>query len=92
MDFALALRDKLESINQECFNQFVLRVGECLPDMLEYISQSVHDTKIFISLFEGAFKLMKNGVYFIVMALGCQVIQDFDLSKLVDLQRHNVFR
>ena len=28
VDFALALRDKLESINQECFNQFVLRVGE----------------------------------------------------------------
>lgn len=29
VDFALALRDKLESINQECFNQFVLRVGIC---------------------------------------------------------------
>ena len=28
MDFALALREKLESINQECFNQFVLRVGK----------------------------------------------------------------
>lgn len=28
VDFALALRDKLESINQECFNNFVLRVGE----------------------------------------------------------------
>ena len=69
MDFALALRDKLESINQECFNQFVLRVGKCLPDMLEYISQSVHNTNIFISLFERAFKLMKNGVYFSVMAL-----------------------
>ena len=53
VDFALALRDKLESINQECFNQFVLRVGECLPDMLEYISQNVHNTKIFISLFKG---------------------------------------
>lgn len=29
VDFALALRDKLESINQECFNNFVLRVGIC---------------------------------------------------------------
>lgn len=28
VDFALALRDKLDSINAECFNQFVLRVGE----------------------------------------------------------------
>lgn len=29
VDFALALRDKLDSINAECFNQFVLRVGIC---------------------------------------------------------------
>ena len=28
VDFALALKDKLEKINKECFNQFVLRVGE----------------------------------------------------------------
>lgn len=29
VDFALALKDKLEKINKECFNQFVLRVGIC---------------------------------------------------------------
>ena len=29
----------------------------------------VYDTKFFISLFERAFKMMKNGVYFIVIAL-----------------------
>ncbi|PFX15541.1 Adenylate cyclase type 6 [Stylophora pistillata] len=29
VDFALALKDKLDSINAECFNQFVLRVGIC---------------------------------------------------------------
>ena len=29
--------------------------------------------------------MMNNGVYFIVIALGCQVIQDFDLCKLDDL-------
>lgn len=28
VDFALTLRDKLESINQESFNNFVLRVGK----------------------------------------------------------------
>ena len=33
VDFALALRDKLESINQECFNNFVLRVGELLSQV-----------------------------------------------------------
>ena len=30
---------------------------------------SVYDTKIFISLFKRAFKMMKNGVYFIMIAL-----------------------
>ena len=29
--------------------------------------------------------MMKNRVYFIVIALGCQVIQDFGLCKLDDL-------
>ena len=32
--------------------------------------------------------MMKNGIYFIVIALlvtGCQVIQDFDLCKFDDL-------
>ena len=29
--------------------------------------------------------MMKNGVYFIVVALLVQVIQDFDLCKLDDL-------
>ena len=31
--------------------------------------ESAHDTKFFIILFERAFKMMKNGVYFIVIAL-----------------------
>ena len=30
---------------------------------------SAYDTKFFINLFERAFKMMKNGVYFIVIAL-----------------------
>ena len=30
---------------------------------------SAYDTKFFISLVERAFKMMKNGVYFIVIAL-----------------------
>ena len=30
---------------------------------------SAHDTKFFIILFERAFKMMKNGVYFILIAL-----------------------
>ena len=30
---------------------------------------SAYETKFFISLFERAFKVMKNGVYFIVIAL-----------------------
>ena len=30
---------------------------------------SVHEAKFFIILFERAFKMMKNGVYFIVIAL-----------------------
>ena len=30
---------------------------------------SAYDTKLVISLFERAFKMMKNGVYFIVIAL-----------------------
>ena len=35
-----------------------------------YIPSSVYDRKFFlISLFERAFKMMKNGVYFIVIAL-----------------------
>ena len=32
-------------------------------------SWSAYDTNFFISLFERAFKMMKNGVYFIVIAL-----------------------
>ena len=32
-------------------------------------AQSAYDTKFFISLFERAFKMMKNGVYFIMIAL-----------------------
>jgi len=31
--------------------------------------ERVYDTKFFIRLFERAFKMMKNGVYFIVIAL-----------------------
>ena len=30
---------------------------------------SAHEAKFFISLFERAFKVMKNGLYFIVIAL-----------------------
>ena len=33
-----------------------------------YLKLSAYDTKFFISLFERAFKMMKNGVYFIVIA------------------------
>ena len=33
------------------------------------VIKSAYDTKFFISLFERAFKMMKNGVYFIVIAL-----------------------
>ena len=33
------------------------------------LKQSAHDTKFFIILFERAFKIMKNGVYFILIAL-----------------------
>ena len=33
------------------------------------ISLSAYDTKFFISLFERAFKMMKNGIYFIRIAL-----------------------
>ena len=49
--------------------------------------KSAYDTKFYICLFERAFKMMKNGVYFIVSdsSLGCRVIQDFDLCKLDDL-------
>ena len=42
-------------------------------------------TRFFIILFERAFKMMKNGIYFIVLAL----IKDFDFCKLDDLWRHN---
>ena len=33
----------------------------------ENTAWSVYDTKFFISLFERAFKMMKNGIYFIVI-------------------------
>ena len=41
----------------------------------------------FIHLLGIDFKLMKDGIYFIVnySILGCRVIQDFDLCKLEDL-------
>ena len=42
----------------------------------------VYETKVFISLFERAFKMMKNGVYFIVIALL--------VAELEDLWRHKV--
>ena len=35
----------------------------------EFTSYSAYEAKFFISLFERSFKMMKNGVYFIVMAL-----------------------
>ena len=39
------------------------------PSLVNSLSESAYDTKFFISLFERAFKMMKNGVYFIVIAL-----------------------
>ena len=50
------------------------------------ITSSVFDIKFFISSFGRAFKVMKNGVYFIL----CLVIQDFGLYKSDDLWRHIV--
>ena len=41
----------------------------CFIKLSRSYFESVYDTKIFISLFERAFKMMKNGVYFIVIAL-----------------------
>ena len=41
--------------------------------------------KFFISLFERAFKVMKNGVYFIVIAFLFAELLDFVLCKLDDL-------
>ena len=38
-------------------------------DSYDNESLSVYDTEIFISLLERAFKMIKNGVYFIVIAL-----------------------
>ena len=32
------------------------------------VLESVYDTKFFTSLFKRAFKVMKNGIYFIVIA------------------------
>jgi len=51
-----------------------------------YISATfkVTDTIFFNILFEKAFKMMNNGIYFIVIAL----IKDFGLCKLDDLWRH----
>ena len=61
--------------------------------MLEYISQSVHDTKNFYKPIWRSFQIDEEWcLFYCDDTLGCQVIQDFDLSKLVDLQRHNVFR
>ncbi|XP_015766148.1 PREDICTED: uncharacterized protein LOC107344978 [Acropora digitifera] len=46
--------------------------------------KSAYVSNIFTNLFESAFKLMKNGVYF--LTLGWRVIQDFDSCKLKDLR------
>ena len=46
----------------------------------------VYVTKLFISLFERAFKMMKNGrLFYGDSTRGCRVIQGFDLCKLDDL-------
>ena len=45
------------------------------------ITSSVFDIKFFISSFGRAFKVMKNGVYFILV---CLAIQDFGLYKSDD--------
>ena len=42
---------------------------------------SAYDTKFFIRLFERAFKMMKNGVYFIVIAL---LVNIAELFKILD--------
>ena len=39
-------------------------------------------TQNFFSFFERAFKMIQTGIYFFVITLHCQVIQDFDLCKL----------
>ena len=53
-------------------------------------TRSVYYTKFFIRLLEKAFKMMKNGVYFIVIALFVAELFDFDLCKLDYLWRHIV--
>ena len=40
-----------------------------IGELRKKISSAIYDTKFFISLFERAFKMMTNGVYFIVTAL-----------------------
>ena len=54
-------------IMYECLLLQVIIYKYCYKD--NSFSSSVYDTKIFISLFERDFKMMKNGVYFIVIAL-----------------------
>ena len=51
--------------------------------------KSAYVSNILTNLFESAFKLMKNDVYFIT--LGWRVIQDFDLCKLKDLRLRRFF-
>ena len=51
------------------------------------ITSSVFDIKFFICSFGRAFKVMKNGVYYILV---CLVIQYFGLYKSDDLWRHIV--
>ena len=48
--------------------------------------KTVDDTKFFISLFERDFQMMKNGVYFIVIAVFVAEL----FKKLEDLWRHKV--
>ena len=64
-------------LNWNKFEQFVLML-HC------HFIWSVYDTKFFIDLFQRAFKVTKNGVYFIVTAL---LVVEF---KLEDLWRHKM--
>ena len=58
-------------LHQAEVEKFVTALRDALPKVERFsTSLKVHMTRnFFISLFERAFKMMKNGVYFIVIAL-----------------------
>ena len=87
----LSLFSVVETIGSKIWGRPLSWRAKCsLPDTIQgskTLHAKVYDTKFFISLFERAFKAMKNGVYFIVIVLLVAVLfmQDFDLCKLDDL-------